>query len=333
MRTLPAMLYAGLAVTSHRPGTLCNATFDQVAISGATKHDHAACEHDRCAVGFARRRGEFVVDSLIWADHSDNETGFEIERASDGANFVSITTAADATSYTDQGLASGVTYSYRVARATTWISRLTRTSPRLRSAMPSRGFHADIGDVGVAGSDDADPATLSITVRAPVATCGATPTHFHFVYQQRTGDTLVEAQVSAMDNTNDWAKAGVMIRASAAADAPMPSSTSRLPGGTHAQARTAWCREHQRRRPWWVGAPYWVPPRPHGGHLCCIGPPDGANWSVRRELHHHNGRRRAGWPSRHAHDNTPAQHRRVRRAIYPLTALLAVRYRSRDPPP
>jgi hypothetical protein len=55
---------------------------------------------------------------LNWADNSTNETGFKIERSTDGVNFTQVTTtAAGATTYTDSGLASANTYFYRV-RAT-----------------------------------------------------------------------------------------------------------------------------------------------------------------------------------------------------------------------
>ncbi|MBA2671546.1 MAG: fibronectin type III domain-containing protein, partial [Gemmatimonadetes bacterium] len=52
---------------------------------------------------------------LTWQDRSVNETGFRIERrASDGA-FVEIGTAgSNATQYSDQTLAAGTTYEYRV---------------------------------------------------------------------------------------------------------------------------------------------------------------------------------------------------------------------------
>ena len=40
---------------------------------------------------------------------------------------------------------------------------------------------------------------------------------FRFVYRALTGDGTVEAQVASLQNTNGWAKAGVMIRESLAA--------------------------------------------------------------------------------------------------------------------
>ena len=56
---------------------------------------------------------------LSWADHSDNETGFIIERSTDGVNYSPLaTTVANVTAYADTSpLALNTTYSYRV-RAT-----------------------------------------------------------------------------------------------------------------------------------------------------------------------------------------------------------------------
>jgi hypothetical protein len=56
--------------------------------------------------------------NLTWTDNSNNETGFKIERGTDGVNFSQITTVgANVTSYKNSGLTSGVRYYYRV-RAT-----------------------------------------------------------------------------------------------------------------------------------------------------------------------------------------------------------------------
>ncbi len=54
--------------------------------------------------------------ALAWGDASTNETGFKVQRSTDGKTFVALaTTAANATSYNDAGLAATTTYSYRVA--------------------------------------------------------------------------------------------------------------------------------------------------------------------------------------------------------------------------
>ncbi|MEQ1761259.1 MAG: fibronectin type III domain-containing protein, partial [Vicinamibacterales bacterium] len=54
--------------------------------------------------------------SLSWADRSSNESGFHIERSTDGQSFARVSTqGAGTTSYSDGLLQSGTTYYYRVA--------------------------------------------------------------------------------------------------------------------------------------------------------------------------------------------------------------------------
>lgn len=53
--------------------------------------------------------------ALSWVDNSSNETGFLIERGTDGASFVQVASVgADVVSYTDRGLTPGTRYFYRV---------------------------------------------------------------------------------------------------------------------------------------------------------------------------------------------------------------------------
>ncbi|MFO0846998.1 MAG: fibronectin type III domain-containing protein [Gemmataceae bacterium] len=55
---------------------------------------------------------------LTWADNANNETGFTVERSPDGVTFTAVGTAgANATTFTDAGLAPLTSYTYRV-RAT-----------------------------------------------------------------------------------------------------------------------------------------------------------------------------------------------------------------------
>jgi hypothetical protein len=53
--------------------------------------------------------------SLSWTDNASNESGFAVERSSDGTNFTQVATlGANASSYTGSGLASNTTYWFRV---------------------------------------------------------------------------------------------------------------------------------------------------------------------------------------------------------------------------
>jgi hypothetical protein len=52
---------------------------------------------------------------LSWTDNSDNETGFSIERNDQGGNYATVGSAGvDVTTFSDKGLSSGTSYTYRV---------------------------------------------------------------------------------------------------------------------------------------------------------------------------------------------------------------------------
>lgn len=74
----------------------------------------------------------------------------------------------------------------------------------------------DVGSVGFAGGTSVSGDAF--TVRASGADIWDTQDGFHFVYQPLVGDGVLTAKVSAVGNTNAWAKAGVMIRESLTAN-------------------------------------------------------------------------------------------------------------------
>ena len=52
---------------------------------------------------------------LSWTDNANNETGFQIQRSTNGVNFALIATVgANVTTYTNNGLTAGTTYYYRI---------------------------------------------------------------------------------------------------------------------------------------------------------------------------------------------------------------------------
>jgi uncharacterized repeat protein (TIGR02543 family) len=76
---------------------------------------------------------------------------------------------------------------------------------------------SDIGAVAATGS-----ATLSgttWTISGSGADIWSTADEFRYVYQSATTDCSIVARVASLTNTNGWAKAGVMIRESTAANA------------------------------------------------------------------------------------------------------------------
>src|SRR5205085_359297 len=74
----------------------------------------------------------------------------------------------------------------------------------------------DIGTVGVAGSSSISGGT--VTVNGSGADIWGTADAFQFRQVALTGNCAITARVWSVQNTNAWAKAGVMIRGSLAAN-------------------------------------------------------------------------------------------------------------------
>ncbi|NIM69480.1 MAG: multicopper oxidase domain-containing protein [Xanthomonadales bacterium] len=65
--------------------------------------------------GLAASAASTTRIDLAWTDNSGDETGFDVERSTDGQNFgFSDSVGADTTTYADTGLTAGTTYHYRV---------------------------------------------------------------------------------------------------------------------------------------------------------------------------------------------------------------------------
>jgi hypothetical protein len=73
----------------------------------------------------------------------------------------------------------------------------------------------DVGDVGAAGSaTSTDSLNTSFVVSGSGADIWGTQDAFNFLYEGITDDGQIRARIKSLDNTNPFAKAGVMMRAS-----------------------------------------------------------------------------------------------------------------------
>ncbi len=138
---------------------------------------------------------------------------------------------------------------------------------------------ADIGAVGIAGSYTASGSTISISGSG--ADIWDAADAFRFVWQTRTGDGVVEAQVASMGNTNGWAKAGVMIRESANANAPnVFVAVTPEWHGIVAQARATAGGATTISGSLAANAPYWVRIARTGNTFTAATSPDGVTWTT-----------------------------------------------------
>ena len=82
--------------------------------------------------------------------------------------------------------------------------------PGSGGSLPVPWGNQDVG--GVAAAGNASTSGGAFTIRGSGADIWGTSDGFHYVYLPLTGDGEISARVAAVQNTNGWAKAGVMIR-------------------------------------------------------------------------------------------------------------------------
>jgi hypothetical protein len=153
---------------------------------------------------------------LTWADNSNNETGFKVERSTDGTNFSLVTTlASNTTTFTDTGLASATKYYYRV-RAAGANGDSAPSSVANLTTLPLSFVQTEVGTVGPAGSVSYNAGTW--TLKGSGTTIGGTTDSFHFVYETLSGDGTIICRLTAIQNTNSAAQEGIMIRETLAAN-------------------------------------------------------------------------------------------------------------------
>jgi len=130
-----------------------------------------------------------------------------------GTNSASITTAP--TVLSDSGSAYRVVVTNPAGGVTSNPATLT-VNPPAGGALPAPWTDQDIGTVGVAGSATVSGGTF--TANGGGADIWGGSDQFNFISQPLAGDADIVARVAGLGNTNGWAKAGVMIRQSLAAD-------------------------------------------------------------------------------------------------------------------
>ena len=153
----------------------------------------------------------------------------------------------------------------------------TLTVNPVTSGLPAPWVDADIGTPGVAGSASYSSGTF--TVNGGGGDIWNTSDQFNYVYQAVSGNETIIARVASQQNTNSWAKAGVMVRDSLNANASYAFVHTTPGNGTDFQYRTADGASAQ-----WNGqisavAPEWVKLVITGTTVTGFTSPDGTTWT------------------------------------------------------
>ncbi|HVU27563.1 MAG TPA: cellulase family glycosylhydrolase [Verrucomicrobiae bacterium] len=162
--------------------------------------------------------------SLNWVS-CESATGYNIKRATNsGGPYTTVGTSV-ALSFFDSGLVNGVTYYYVVTAANAHgesvNSKEVSVTPQ-SSGLPAPFMDRDVGvatlwsgdagDVGWPGN--ASYANGNFTVSGSGLDVWNNADSFHYVYRGVSGDCTNTVEVTGLQNTDPWAKAGLMIRES-----------------------------------------------------------------------------------------------------------------------
>ncbi len=138
----------------------------------------------------------------------------------------------------------------------------------------------DIGAVGPAGSFSAVGGTY--TVKASGADIWNTADAFQFGYQTLSGDGMITARVAALQNTHEWAMAGVMIRENTAPGSRHAFMAVSPGHGATLHYRAATDASSQEIASAGL-APYWVRLVRSGPSIKGYASADGVTWTLRGE--------------------------------------------------
>ncbi|MBN2235066.1 MAG: hypothetical protein JW706_07945, partial [Opitutales bacterium] len=148
--------------------------------------------------------------SLTWNPSTDNVSvvGYQIRRET------TLIGTTGETAWIDAGLQLGQTYSYSVraydpsGNYSEYCAPVQVEVPILD--LPDGWQAADVGYVGIHGSSSFSSGAYSIQYSGSDIFNAADS--FGYTYTPLSGDGSITARVVSMENTNEWAKCGVMIR-------------------------------------------------------------------------------------------------------------------------
>lgn len=153
---------------------------------------------------------------LSWQANADTLTNYLIQRSVDGSYWTTVAgVPASETSYSDKGLTGGTKYIYRISAenwnvSSAYTANVEATTATANNLLSPGWQSKDIGITTPAGSA-ADTSGVFDIEGAGSDVYGSAD-HFHYVYQTLSGDGIITARVDSIQNTNEWAKTGVMIR-------------------------------------------------------------------------------------------------------------------------
>lgn len=214
---LPSTVYVGLAVTSHDRSTLATGIFDQVTVREVATAGNVkpTVTLTSPANGATFSPAPASVSLAATATDSDGRvtrvdfySGATLIGSDNTSPYTYQWTNVAAGTYTVRAIA--VDDDNEASAASSSSITVSSAGGGSTGSLPNGWSSSDLGSPAVAGT--ASFASNTFTVDGAGADIWDTSDQFRFVYRQVTGDINLVARVASLENTNAWAKAGVMIR-------------------------------------------------------------------------------------------------------------------------
>ncbi len=188
--------------------------------------------------GLVDKPGDGFV-KLSWKSVS-GASSYKVKRSlTQGGPYATIKSGLTTTSYTDTNVVNGTVYYYVVvsSRYATPSADSAEVSSIPSAGLPSPWKSKDIGPVADAGAASEDAGVF--TVIGSGKYIWGTSDEFRYAYQSANGNCTIIARVVGLGDTDDWAKAGVMIRSSLNANAKHASAFITATNGIQFQSRAS----------------------------------------------------------------------------------------------
>jgi regulation of enolase protein 1 (concanavalin A-like superfamily) len=271
--SMTSSVYVGLIANSHLNSVLCWTSMANVTVTAQKQGPTVTITAPADGASFSAPASIGLSANVTPGSGS---TVKQVEFYA-GASLVGTASAAPYTA-TWNNVPAG---SYTLTAKVTDTLGQTATSPAVSITVTSSGLPApwlsqDVGSVGVVGSAGFQNGTF--TLKGSGANIWGSSDAFRFVYQPITGDAQIIARVATLQNTNGYAKAGVMIRNSLAANAIHATMDLTPSIGAEFLRRTSTGGTTSATVRSGLTAPYWVKLVRSGSTFTGSVSADGVNW-------------------------------------------------------
>ena len=219
--------------------------------------------------------------SLSWSSRTGDGT-YTVKRSTDGGNtYTAVASNLVDMAYVDTDVSSGILYYYTVSSVEG--AEESADSAPISVAVPAVPSNIwltqDVGDVGATGSFSESDGEF--TINGSGSDIWYTSDEFRYVFQAVQGDQSLTARVLSMDNTDGWAKAGIMMRETLNSDSKYVTHFLSPVNGVALQQRSSTGGSASGvADSGGVAAPYWIRLERADNVFTAYRSSNGADWSL-----------------------------------------------------